>query len=69
MFFLFFRTEMFNLCVDVLYDLWNETIIFTGCEAHPDLNLSSQKYGIKLFVPGSDGMSEIWLRFESVSIL
>ena len=36
-----------------------------GCEAHPDLNLSSQKYGIKLFVPGSDGMSEIWLRFES----
>lgn len=36
-----------------------------GCEAHPDLNLSSQKYGIKLFVPGQDGMSEIWLRFDS----
>lgn len=36
-----------------------------GCEAHPDLNLSSKKYVIKLFVPGSDGMSEVWVRFES----
>ncbi|XP_059160188.1 fermitin family homolog 2-like [Physella acuta] len=35
-----------------------------GCEAQPDVNLSSHKYGIKLFVPEPDGMSEICLRFD-----
>ncbi|XP_033736193.1 LOW QUALITY PROTEIN: fermitin family homolog 2-like [Pecten maximus] len=35
-----------------------------GCESHPDLNISSKKYGMKLFVPESDGMSEVWLRFD-----
>lgn len=36
-----------------------------GCEAHPDLNISHGKYGIKLFIPSSEGMSELWLRFDS----
>ena len=40
-----------------------------GCEAHPDVNLHHKKYGIKLYIPGADGMEEIWLRFESVSII
>ncbi|CAG5134857.1 unnamed protein product, partial [Candidula unifasciata] len=35
-----------------------------GCEAQPDVNLSAQKYVIKLFVPEPEGMSEIHLRFE-----
>lgn len=35
-----------------------------GCEAQPDVNLSAKKYGIKLFVPEPEGMSEIFLRFE-----
>lgn len=35
-----------------------------GCETQPDVNLATKKYGIKLFVPDSDGMSEICLRFE-----
>ncbi|XP_053405406.1 fermitin family homolog 2-like isoform X1 [Mercenaria mercenaria] len=40
-------------------------INFKGCEAHPDVNLHHKKYGIKLYIPGPDGMEEIWLRFES----
>ncbi|XP_029634635.1 fermitin family homolog 2 isoform X1 [Octopus sinensis] len=36
-----------------------------GCEASPDVNLSSQKFGIKLFEPTKEGMSEIWLRFDT----
>ncbi|KAK3093761.1 hypothetical protein FSP39_019834 [Pinctada imbricata] len=36
-----------------------------GCEAHPDLNLSHGKYGLKLFVPTQDGMSELYIRFDS----
>ncbi|BFZ07663.1 hypothetical protein BsWGS_10702 [Bradybaena similaris] len=35
-----------------------------GCEAQPDVNLSARKYGIKLFVPEPEGMSEIFLRFD-----
>lgn len=36
-----------------------------GCETSPDVNLSSKKYGIKLFEPTKEGMSEIWLRFDT----
>ncbi|XP_067682931.1 fermitin family homolog 2-like [Haliotis asinina] len=35
-----------------------------GCECNPDVNLTSKKYGIKLFVPEHDGMQEVCLRFE-----
>lgn len=42
-------------------------INFKGCETHPDVNLHQSKYGIKLYIPGSDGMEEIYLRFESES--
>ena len=43
------------------------TFVASGCETHPDVNLATKKYGIKLFVPDSEGMSEICLRFEMVS--
>ena len=49
------------------FDLYfNVVCCATGCEAHPDVNLSTNKYGIKLFVPEPDGMSEIYLRFDVV---
>lgn len=38
-----------------------------GCEVNPDVNISAQKYNIKLFVPGSDGMQEVWIRADTVS--
>lgn len=53
-------------------EFWQEKIIkccfiySAGCEAQPDLNISHGKYGIKLFIPSSEGMSELWLRFDSV---
>jgi hypothetical protein len=40
----------------------------SGCEIQPDVNLATKKYAIKLFVPEAEGMSEILLRFEMVSI-
>ena len=43
--------------------------IFVGCEANPDVNLQNRKFGIKLYIPGPDGMEEIWLRFETVGSL
>ena len=43
------------------------TFLPAGCEVTPDVNLSSQKYNIKLFVPSQDGLSEVWVRCEDVS--
>ncbi len=40
-----------------------------GCEVTPDVNLSQDKFGIRLEVPGPDGMSEMWIRCDSVSFL
>ena len=37
-----------------------------GCEVTPDVNLSQDKFGIRLEVPGPDGMSEMWIRCDSV---
>lgn len=37
-----------------------------GCEVTPDVNLAQDKYGIRLEVPGPDGMTEMWLRCDSV---
>jgi len=31
-----------------------------------EVNVTSQKFHIKLFVPEADGMTELWLRLESV---
>lgn len=39
-----------------------------GCEVTPEVNLSQGKYGIKLEVPSPDGMSEMWIRCDSVSL-
>ncbi|KAL3874393.1 hypothetical protein ACJMK2_037418 [Sinanodonta woodiana] len=36
-----------------------------GCETHPDVNLSSNKFAIKLFIPTAEGMEEIWLRLDT----
>lgn len=38
-----------------------------GCEVTPDVCLTQQKYGIKLEVPTSDGMSDMYIRCETVS--
>jgi len=34
-----------------------------------EVNVSSQKFNIKLFVPEADGMTELWLRLESVCVV
>ena len=39
-----------------------------GCEVTPEVNLSQHKYQIKLEIPSAEGMSEMWLRFDTVSI-
>jgi len=41
------------------------SINLRGCELTPDVNLAHAKYGIKLEVPNSEGMTEYWLRFDS----
>lgn len=38
-----------------------------GCEVTPDVNISGQKFNIKLLIPVADGMNEIWLRCDNVS--
>ncbi len=40
-----------------------------GCEVTPEVNIGSGKYGIKLAVPSADGMSDLWLKCDTVSIL
>ncbi|CAG7833775.1 unnamed protein product, partial [Allacma fusca] len=41
------------------------SISLRGSEVTPDVNLAQGKYGIKLEVPGPDGMSEYWIRCDS----
>lgn len=36
-----------------------------GCEVTPDVNISSQKFNIKLLIPVAEGMNEIWLRCDN----
>ncbi len=48
--------------------LHNYACCVAGCEVTPDVNLSAQKYNIKLFVPSQDGLSEAWVRCEDVSV-
>nr|XP_020657423.1 fermitin family homolog 3 [Pogona vitticeps] len=38
-----------------------------GCEVVPDVNISGQKFCIKLLVPSPEGMSEVYLRCTDVS--
>ncbi|XP_053576037.1 fermitin family homolog 3 [Bombina bombina] len=35
-----------------------------GCEVIPDVNISSQKFCIRLLVPSPEGMNEVYLRFD-----
>lgn len=39
-----------------------------GCEVTPDVNISGQKFNIKLLIPVADGMNEIWLRCDTVRL-
>ena len=43
------------------------SVVLKGCEVTPEINLSQHKYQIKLEVPSADGMTEMWLRCDSVS--
>ncbi|XP_022913813.1 unc-112-related protein-like [Onthophagus taurus] len=38
-----------------------------GCEVTPDVNISQNKFGIKLDVPSSEGMQDMYIRCESES--
>lgn len=44
-------------------------LLLAGCEVVPDVNVSGQKFCIKLLVPSPEGMSEIYLRCQDVSRL
>ncbi|XP_078720456.1 fermitin family homolog 2-like isoform X3 [Lampetra fluviatilis] len=42
-----------------------QQITLRGCEVIPDVNIAAQKFNIKLLVPVTEGMTEVWLRCES----
>ena len=44
-----------------------ETLCLRGCEVTPDVLIAQQRYGIKLEVPTSEGMSEFHIRCNDVS--
>lgn len=47
------------------FDHFN-TFSIIGCEVTPDVNISGQKFNIKLLIPVAEGMNEIWLRCDNV---
>lgn len=47
--------------------LLTATSLLAGCEVTPDVNISGQKFNIKLLIPVAEGMNEIWLRCDNVS--
>lgn len=50
-----------------LTTLLNTISLTAGCEVTPDVNISGQKFNIKLLIPVAEGMNEIWLRCDNVS--
>ena len=46
----------------------NTGSLLAGCEVTPDVNISGQKFNIKLLIPVAEGMNEIWLRCDNVSL-
>lgn len=53
--------------MDVTFDLvFHSALPCVGCEVTPDVNISGQKFNIKLLIPVADGMNEIWLRCDTV---
>uniref|UniRef100_A0A8C5FTA6 Band 4.1 domain-containing protein n=1 Tax=Gadus morhua TaxID=8049 RepID=A0A8C5FTA6_GADMO len=48
-----------------VFSLWVYCLIlWPCCEVTPDVNISGQKFNIKLLIPVADGMNEIWLRCD-----
>lgn len=45
-----------------------QKINLRGCEVTPEVNIAQGKYGIKLEVPSAEGMSEMYIRCDTVSI-
>lgn len=43
------------------------TVNLKGCEVTPDVNISQNKYGIKLEVPSAEGMTDMYIRCDDVS--
>lgn len=39
-----------------------------GCEVAPDVSVAAQKFCIKLLIPEPDGMNEVYLRCDNVSV-
>lgn len=46
-----------------------QVVNLKGCEVTPDVNISQNKYGIKLEVPSNEGMTEMYIRCDDVSFL
>lgn len=40
-----------------------------GCEVTPEVNIAQGRYGIKLEVPSAEGMTEMFIRCSTVSVL
>lgn len=40
-----------------------------GCEVTPDVNISQGRFGIRLEVPSADGMTEMWIRCDTVNVI
>ena len=72
-----YKTSYF-VCRDLQLSCWKNSrdssdysqapyfsICLKGCEVLPDVNIQAARFGIKLSVPSSDGMSDLWLRCES----
>ena len=58
-------------CQDDAHDQMKPRFIVNlkGCEVTPDVNISQHRYGIKLAVPSADGMSDLWLKCDNVSLI
>ena len=45
------------------------SVSLKGCEITPDIHIGSGKYGIKMSVPSTDGMSDLWVRCDNVRLI
>lgn len=66
-----YKSPLITRCNQVIFGglgLTFDPLFCVGCEVTPDVNISGQKFNIKLLIPVADGMNEIWLRCDTVRL-
>lgn len=58
-----FIPELFRLIELICF-----LLCFIGCEVTSEILVATSKYNIKLLIPSPEGLTELWLKADTVSL-